>query len=145
MKAARVKWITRAIVESPYCIGICVDEPTFHRELRRLKIPREHWPEWLSGNKHARVHSFEKDGGRDLCCIVCIGYDKKRDPNQVIGLIVHEAVHIWQYICADIGETEVLLQRNRRSLRSNYARFVVAPQRRQIPESMARSGVLSVA
>lgn len=101
-----VKWICRAIVESPYCIGLCLEEEMFKKELKRLNVPRESWPLWIPKKADARVHTFEKTDTNDVCAIVCVRYKEGLDPNQVVGIIVHEAVHVWQEICERIGEYE---------------------------------------
>jgi hypothetical protein len=101
------KWIVRAIVESPFYIGLCLTENQFKNEMKRLRIPAQEWPYWLANkNKAAAVHFFEQLAGHDLCALVCIKeYDKEKDPNIIVGLLIHEAVHIWQHICLELGET----------------------------------------
>lgn len=101
---SKVKWIKRAIIESPYCIGLCQKERDFHKELKRLKIPKKQWPQWLKSGYSARVHIFTNDGTNDKSCIVCIGKRKGRSIYAAYGLLVHEAVHIWQHICEDLNE-----------------------------------------
>jgi len=41
-----------------------------------------------------------------MACIVCLDDWQGRNPIEVAGLLVHEAVHIWQSYCDDIGETD---------------------------------------
>lgn len=104
--AAKSKWIVRAIVESPYCIGLCVTENQFKNEMKRLRVPMEDWPHWLMHKKGA-AHFFEQAESHDLCALVCIKqYGPEKDPNVIIGLIIHEAVHVWQHICLDLGERD---------------------------------------
>jgi len=97
-----INWISRAIIESPYCIGLCLDEGNFQRELKKLKVPREHWPEWLPSDSAGAVHFFEKNDGHQKCAIVCT--EKHGDPNETVGLLIHEAVHVWQHICEALDE-----------------------------------------
>ena len=105
MKTKKVKWIDRWLFLSPYCIGLCRDEASFNKELERLKIPKEVWPKWVKGERSdATTHFFEKDDNRGLCCIVCIRKRKGIDSISIMGLLVHEAVHVWQAIKDEIGE-----------------------------------------
>lgn len=99
-----VKWIKRSIVESPYCIGLCRKEKDFYKELKRLKIPKAEWPKWIRNNYSATTYFFESSDAHDHCCIVCIGKRKGRGIVAAYGLLIHEAVHIWQHICKDLNE-----------------------------------------
>lgn len=104
--ATKSKWIYRAIVESPFCIGICLTEDQFKNEMKRLRVPVAEWPHWLCNkNKVAAVHFFEQQTSHDFCALVCIKeYGPEKDPNIIVGLLIHEAVHIWQHICLEMGE-----------------------------------------
>lgn len=99
-----VQWLDRSLVESPYHFGLCRSEKAFHKELKRLKVPREQWPNFMGSDvANATVHFFEESGGK-LCAIVCIGSTEGRTLVQVYGLLVHEAVHIWQEVRDTLGE-----------------------------------------
>ena len=103
-----MKWLNRTLVSSPYCYGLCRSEQEFHRELKRLEVPRNEWPKFIGrdgadSSSDGTTHFFEnKHFG--LAAIVCIGSTKGRTRAQVHALLAHEAVHIWQAICDDIGE-----------------------------------------
>lgn len=92
----KTKWINRWIIQSPFCIGLCVSEESFIKELRRLKVPQKNWPEFVPKNKDGRVHLFQNN--KALCAILCIRENNKATRNEITGLIVHESVHIWQEI-----------------------------------------------
>jgi hypothetical protein len=96
-------WIDRSLVESPLCIGICFDEGSLERELRRLKVPRADWPGWIDVGKDAHVLTLSNPVGQ-MVCLVCVEFDDKRDVVEVAGLMTHEAVHVWQAVCEDINE-----------------------------------------
>lgn len=49
---------------------------------------------------------FEARPGSEAFCIVTIGSMKGRDWEFVMALLVHEAVHCFQFMCAEIGEDE---------------------------------------
>lgn len=57
----------------------------------------------VAGHADATTHQAEhKDGS--AACIVTLRAWKGRTPVEVAGLLVHEAVHVWQSYCARIGE-----------------------------------------
>jgi hypothetical protein len=99
------RWVDRALVVSPYCVGLCTREAQFKNELRRLKVPLNNWPDWIRPGANATVHYLENAKNHSQCCIVCLE-KTDRAPSEVIGLLIHEAVHIWQFSCEDMNETE---------------------------------------
>lgn len=92
----KIAWMNRWLIQSPYCIGLCLSEDLFKKELKRLKLPVADWPEFVTKGKDASVHLFQNS--RYLYCILCIKENEKATESEIIGLIVHEAVHIWQEI-----------------------------------------------
>jgi len=120
-----MKWIDRSIIESPYHVGLCRTKEQFHRELQRLKVPYGDWPDWLCGGR-AAVHTFIKCKGRDLCAIVCINSDKKASDPLLIGLLVHEAVHVWQEICEELNEQNPSIEFEAYSIQTIAQRLIVA-------------------
>lgn len=99
-----MEWLDRALVVSPYHYGLCMSEKDFHKELKKLKVPRETWPSFLgSASANATAHFFEKEDGAK-CCIVTMAPSKKHSLAQIYALLTHEAVHIWQAIREDLGE-----------------------------------------
>ncbi|MGH6754955.1 MAG: hypothetical protein ACREDP_22580 [Bradyrhizobium sp.] len=101
MKSDRVVWCDRGWMPTYY--GFCPSEKAWKREMKRLGVSGEPYPD--SDGKCVSLE-HKKDG--KLCCIVTIAerLDKKDDPLGIVGLIVHEAVHVWQKVRADIGEKE---------------------------------------
>ena len=98
-----MKWLDRSLVISPIHYGLCKTEKDFKKELKRLGIRKKDRPDFLkSSHANATVHFFEKDNS--VCAIVCLGDTKGHTPNEIVGLLIHESVHIWQEIKANIGE-----------------------------------------
>lgn len=56
-----------------------------------------------SRTANATMHSLENKAG-ELVCIVVLGDWAGRSPVEIAGLLVHEAVHVWQRYCDGIGE-----------------------------------------
>lgn len=104
MKKIGALWIDRTIIESPYCIGLCKTEEQYREELKRLKVGDYKTCEWIQEGKDANVSEIVENNGNCKCFLVSI--KKKKDTKfiEIIGLLVHESVHIWQKIRNDMGE-----------------------------------------
>jgi hypothetical protein len=98
-----MKWANVTLVTSPYCYALCLSEKTYLKEMRRLKVKD---PEpWLSDQATACCHFRVNDKTATRLCIVCLRPpENKAGRAQVKGVLVHEAVHIWQRCIAVIGE-----------------------------------------
>jgi hypothetical protein len=98
-----MKWADRSLMQCSYCYGLCTDEASFKRELRRMGIPSDESPAWVSNEQSdATVHYLENESRK--AAIVCVRVTPERTGIEIAGLLVHEAVHIWQAHCDDIGE-----------------------------------------
>jgi hypothetical protein len=94
------KWLDRTLIANPYYYTLCTTPKMFAKEMKRLGI--ENPPRFiLNDHSDASVHWFEKDGG--LCAVINIREHK--DKHQIYALLIHEAVHIWQEIRINIGES----------------------------------------
>jgi hypothetical protein len=104
---SKVQWIDRELIRNPLYIALCKTEDAFHRELRRLGIAKPEWPTFLK-NEHAdaTVHHLVHAKTKRQLAIVCINKRAGRLRVEVDGLLVHEAVHIWQEIRDRIGERD---------------------------------------
>lgn len=94
-------WLDRRLVELPYYFRLCVTEKDFNAELKRMKI--HPIPFLATPFADATCHFLENSNGKN-CVIVCIGNHNKRTLVEIYGLLIHEAVHIWQGACELIGE-----------------------------------------
>lgn len=89
---------------SPYYFRLCLTEKEFHRELKRLELPRGEWPDFvLNPQSQATTHLLHSREGKRLA-IVCMRDWEKWSGIEIAGLLVHEATHIWQEGMRDIGE-----------------------------------------
>lgn len=97
------KWLDRSLVESPAFYCLCTSEKQYKKVLKELGIKN---PDvWLNVGGDATVHVIENTKNTSkLCCIVCIDITKGHSIPQIMALLVHEAVHIWQYIRESLGE-----------------------------------------
>ena len=101
----RADWQSRSLLDVPFCYCLVITEKAFKRELRRLKVPPKSWPNYTnSSHANATVHFFEKTGGADEFCIVTLRDWKRHTKTAILGVLVHEAVHIWQETRDRMGE-----------------------------------------
>ena len=100
-----MKWCGRCLFVSPYRIGFADTERALQREMRRLKVPEHNWPKFPGPDVHAKVCTFEAVG-KDPLAIVILGSTKGRSGVEIASSLVHESVHVWQYIRKYIGESK---------------------------------------
>lgn len=98
-------WCDTGLMFCAYKYGVCVSEDSFHSTLKKMKIPIGQWPKFLNSmHADATAHFFNETENNQRCVVVCI---KPRDDIsgiQIASLLIHEAVHIWQEHCRNIGE-----------------------------------------
>lgn len=70
--------------------------------MRRLKAPSI--PRWLASERSKATSHFFSHEDHGLVAIVCLDGWQDLHPIEVAGLLVHEAVHVWQEHCDSIGE-----------------------------------------
>ena len=97
-KADRVVWCDRGW--QPLHYGFCPSEKAWDRQCRKMgsRLP---YPDFDAGATIFRDIS----GGGD-CMIVTIAQVGKRPLGEVVGLLVHEATHVWQHVRAAMREKE---------------------------------------
>jgi hypothetical protein len=87
------------MVQLPLFLAVCVDQGRFDRELRRLGI--ESCGKFVNDGSHATTWKFECDD-QEPSVIVGIRPGLTRDG--LCEILVHEAVHVWQYARDIMGE-----------------------------------------
>ena len=96
----RVIWIDRGW--QPVAIGFCPNRKAWEREVARLNIASQ-YPEAANKGGHTEMSVNDKTGEAIIIVTVFDGGD--RDAHELIMTLVHEAVHVWQFICQHIGES----------------------------------------
>lgn len=99
----KVDWLKRDHGAPGPFMALCLHEDQLRYALKRLGV-KEHVDFLRSTHCNATVHFMLNQDGK-ACAIVCLGKHDTRTPIEIAGLLVHEAVHIWQNYCEDIGET----------------------------------------
>lgn len=94
-------WLDRRIgIDGPF-LTLCLSQKEFDAALQHIGF--KGGMDYLKSERSdATTHHFTKDGVP--VCIVCLGDTQGYTPVEVAGLLVHEAVHVWQEHCESIGE-----------------------------------------
>lgn len=98
----KAKWLDRRISPlSPY-LTLCTSEAEYLAALKDLGVGPV--GSWLKTDRaDATAHYADNKDGQSAV-IVCIRVDEGRDAIEIAGLLIHEAVHVWQRYCERIGE-----------------------------------------
>jgi hypothetical protein len=94
-------WLPDTLVSSFIPYTLQTTEAGFHRVLKNMGVPLGEYPKFA--NPYASTVKLTK--GDESKIIVSVRTDKKVDKIKMYCVLVHEAVHIWQHIKEDIGET----------------------------------------
>ena len=98
------KWLNRNLLTNPYYFTVCTTKKSFNKELKKLDLKKHLRPSFLkTPQSHATLHYFESSAGK-LCAVMCMP-PSDRELVELHGLILHEAVHLWQAAREYIGET----------------------------------------
>ena|SRR6218665_3856738 len=98
-----VEWLDRRIGADGPHLALCINAEEFAQAMDYLNVDVR--PAWIKNkHSHATTHHFDNED-RGLCCVVCISGFEGREPIEVAGLLVHEAVHVWQAHAERIGES----------------------------------------
>ena len=96
-----MKWLDRRIsAPGPY-LCLCLSEEDYLKAMRKMKVKSV--DDWIkTPQADATVHLTSCAG--DLAAVVCVRPKEHSTLVQVAGLLIHEAVHIWQEWCDFYGE-----------------------------------------
>lgn len=95
------KWLDRRIARPGPFLTLCLTEAEFLMAMKHLNVADP--PAWVNTGADATVH-YATNPKRDMACVVCMRSWQGRNPVEVAGMLVHEAVHIWQDYAERIGE-----------------------------------------
>lgn len=96
-----VRWLDRHIAAPGPYMTLCLSEAELAAAVEHLRYP--HAVPWVARGTQGTMHALENPQG-ELVCLVLLDDWQGRDPIEVAGLLVHEAVHVWQQYADDIGE-----------------------------------------
>ena len=96
-------WLDRRVAAPGPYLTLAMSQDEFDAALRHFKMPLG-TPYLSSARADATAHFFDNQRG-DSVAVVALGDTTGRSGVEVAGLLVHEAVHIWQTHRENIGET----------------------------------------
>jgi hypothetical protein len=100
-RAEKPRWLDRRIAAPGPYLTLCLAESEFLAAIKHLKLDAR--PDWLTTPQaDATTHHFS--GPHGLAAVVCLRIAPQRKPVEIAGLLVHEAVHVWQEYCDYYGE-----------------------------------------
>lgn len=99
-----MNWLDRRIAAAGPHLALALTADEFAAACRHIKIevPTD---AMKTGHAHATTWFFDHPNGADFVAIVALASTEGRDPIEVAGLLVHEAVHVWQRYRDWIGES----------------------------------------
>lgn len=99
--AKKYKWLDRRTAKPGPYLTLCLTKEEVKHAAKGLTDYQMEFPQW-----GARAFLFPKDG--DLYAIVALAEDSQKNntPIEIAGMLVHEAVHVWQYYADGMGEAK---------------------------------------
>lgn len=97
----KTMWLDRRIAAPGPYLALCLSEVEYKAAVKHCSI--EGAAPWIkSAHADATAHNWASSKG--LACVVCLQGWEGRNPVEVAGLLVHEAVHVWQEYADYYGE-----------------------------------------
>lgn len=104
-------------------LHLCTTEAAYWRLLKRIKFPKELADPFVVDDSFACTHSVETDHNGNHV-IVCLRTDQ--DGDDAIGLLCHEAVHVWQEVREHIGEEKPSSEFEAYSIQAVFTKLLAA-------------------
>lgn len=101
MKKRGINWLDRRISAPGPHLCLCLSRDEYESAMRHLGV-KQYGPWINTPQADATAHHLTHDRG--LSVVVCLSAWHGKDPVEVAGLLVHEAVHAWQEWCTFYGE-----------------------------------------
>lgn len=100
----KTNWLNRFIAAPGPHLCLCLSEEEYDRAMKHLRC--KHYGPWMtSARANATTHLMVNNDGSEAA-VVCLRDHASRDPVSVAALLVHEAVHVWQWWAESHGETK---------------------------------------
>lgn len=98
-----MKWLSRELITGPH-MALVLSEEDYTKVMDDMGAPMSARGPWIGGTgTDARVHILENNKGH-VACIVALNVPSGASGIEIAGILVHEAVHIFQGWCENTGE-----------------------------------------
>ncbi len=98
-----MNWLDRRIAAPGPYLCLCLSENEYKKAMKELRV--ESPPPWIKNEQADATAHHLLTSNKGLACVVCLGSWEGRNPVEIAGLLVHEAVHAWQEYCDYYGES----------------------------------------
>ena len=99
---SKTQWLVRRIAAAGPHLALVLSQLEFDAALLHCGVPPG--VAWLqTPHSDATAHWLTNQKG-ELVCVVALGPYDGRNAIEIAGLLVHEAVHVWQQYAERIGE-----------------------------------------
>jgi hypothetical protein len=113
----------------PYHYGFCPNARAWDAEMARLKIKE---PPPYPAEYDGRCTHFECAKDRNACSIVTLGKEAK-PPRLKVGMLIHEAMHVWRFMRYAIGEDAPSMEFEAYSMQSIASNLIRAYEKSRGP------------
>jgi hypothetical protein len=130
----KTRWLDRRIAwPGPY-LTLCLSQAEYLAALKHLDLisADDTW----CGEDAGKTHYASNPKG-ETTCLVCVSPGANRSGVEIAGLLVHEAVHVWQRYCDCIGERRPGVEQEAYGVQS-IAQELMAEYARRIGTKKAR-------
>lgn len=93
-------WLDRRIAALGPYLTLCLRRASYVSAMKHLNLPIVE--AWVAAGKGATAHTAIRSNG-DMVVVVCLR-TTPRPLTEVIGMLAHEATHVWQHYAQTIGE-----------------------------------------
>lgn len=97
------RWLDRRVASPGPYLALVLSQAEFDQAMRHCKQPLGR-PYLSTKRADATTHLLSNHRGETVA-VVALGDVSNRSGVEIAGLLVHEAVHVWQEHCQSIGET----------------------------------------
>ena len=129
------RWLSRRVAAPGPYLTLVLSQEEFDQALRHCRVREK--VDFVLPGADASTHTLDNPKG-EMCCIVALRSWQGRDPVEVAGMLVHEAVHVWQRHAANIGEKDpgieqeaYAIQAISQDLMAEFARRMAGHKRRR--------------
>jgi hypothetical protein len=100
----KLRWLDRRVAAPGPFLVLVRSQQEFDAAMRCCRIPVGA-PYLKTQRADATTHILFNKRGESVCVVALGTHAKEHTGVEIAGLLVHEAVHIWQEHCLSIGET----------------------------------------